>query len=135
MPKRYSTNFENTLILIAEDCKADCGKVPTKTGTHAALQYEILTKAPYRYTSDEVLIQVEARRKAIPEDALDALREAFHSRGQACLRTSPLAKTYGWGIHHDQNAKVALVDCASERYASLNADESTVKTRAMRSRR
>lgn len=132
MTKHHSTNYESTLILVAEDCKATQGTVPAKAGTIAALQ---LSEAPYSYTSDELLIKIEALRKDVPEDELDALRDAFHSRGQACLRTSPLAKTYGWGLHHDHNGKVALIDMASAHYLELTADHKTAKTRAMRSKR
>ncbi len=135
MTKRYTTNYTDTLILVAEDCKVAQGTVPTKAGTIAALQYELLRDAPYALTSDALLIAVEARRKDIPSDELDALADVFHSRGQACLRASPLAKTYGWGFHHDAEGKVALVDMSSPRYAALIEDEETAKTRAMRSSR
>ncbi len=71
-------------------------------------------------------IQIEARGEAWA---------AFFARGQPCLRTSPLAKTYGWGIHSDAAGRVALVGMESERYAAFVADDATVKTAAMRSGR
>ncbi|WP_409484319.1 DUF6157 family protein [Arsenicicoccus dermatophilus] len=51
------------------------------------------------------------------------------------LRTSPLAKTYGWGIHSDGQGRVALVPLGSARYAELLADGSVTKVAAMRSAR
>lgn len=51
------------------------------------------------------------------------------------MRTSPLAKTYGWGIHFDDEAKVALVPMGSTQYDALRNDPEVTKTQAMRSSR
>ena len=132
-----TTNYSNTLIEVAEDCPATDGETPP-TGakpTVAALQYELIATHRYRYTSDDVLFEVHAIRNAIPDDAKLAEREAFFAKDQPCLRSSPLGKRYGWGIHHDQDGRVALVAVGSIEYEALAGDPSLRHVKAMRSRR
>ncbi|GKY88847.1 DUF6157 family protein [Sinisalibacter aestuarii] len=131
----YSTNYASTLILVAPDTKAVAGQVPARPGTIAALQYDLLAAAPYRYTSDELLTAVEARRRGLGPQAHQALAAEFFARPRACLRTSPLAKSNGWGLHHDAEGRVALVGCETDRYGALVADPSVHKVAAMRSSR
>lgn len=56
----------------------------------------------------------------------------YFARGRACLRTSPLAKTFGWGIHCDADGKVALYAVESQAYSDLVADASIKKVPALR---
>jgi hypothetical protein len=57
------------------------------------------------------------------------------------MRSSDLGKRYGWGVHADENGRIALYAVDSTEYAALAAgvspfDGSTVAvTRAMRSSR
>jgi hypothetical protein len=133
----HSTNYTNTFIEVAEDCKAATGTVPPEKPepTVARMQFELIQAAPYRYTSDEVLFAVYAARNRIAPEELEVWRAAFFSKGQACLRASPLAKSYGWGIHHDREGKVALYARGSEEYDELRADGSLKQLKAMRSSR
>lgn len=71
----------------------------------------------------------------MPECDRKTAREKFFAKGQACLRTSPLAKTYGWGIHHDEKGRVALIPMESEQYNRLSEDSSIQQVKAMRSKR
>ena len=64
-----------------------------------------------------------------------AARETFFSKGQPCLRTSPLAKTYGWALHYDSDGKIALLPMDSERVAELEADPAVTVKAAMKSSR
>jgi hypothetical protein len=131
----HTTNYVNTLIEVSEDCPATTGTVPPKPGTVAALQYELLSSAPYRYTSDELLVAVAALRQGRAEaDWPEVMAELF-SKPQACLRSSPLVKTYGFGVHHDAESRVALVPRDSVDYRRMQADEAIAKTRGMRSKR
>lgn len=133
-----TTNYAETFIQVAEDCPATGGEVPppgTKGPTVASLQYELISAHPYELTSDAVLFEVHARRNNIPEAERESARAEFFARPQACLRSSPLGKRYGWGIHHDEEERVALVPLSSERYEELTADSSLKQLRAMRSRR
>jgi hypothetical protein len=133
----HSTNYTNTFIEVAEDCKAATGTVPPEKTepTVARMQFELIQTNPYRFTSDEVLFAVYTARNRIPPEELEARRAEFFSKGQACLRASPLAKTYGWGIHHDREGKVALYARGSEEYDRLRADGSLAQLKAMRSSR
>ena len=61
--------------------------------------------------------------------------EAFHAKGQPCMRTSPLTKPHGWAAHYDADGKLALVDPASADFATLAADPDLATKPAMRSKR
>ncbi len=133
-----STNYANTFIRIADDCPATTGEEPPvrlETPTIAALQYHLVAERPYELTSDDVIFEVHARRSGIPEEAKAVERAAFFAKSQACLRTSPLAKRYGWGIHHDAEARIALVPVGSDRYRALADDTALQQLKASRSRR
>lgn len=134
--KVHTTNYENTLIEVADDCPAAGGEIPPTKGdakTVAAMQYEMISKNPYKFTSDDVIFQVFAERKDLTEGELEEARKQFFSRGQACMRASPLTKRYGWGVHADEDGKIALYACDSPEYKQLKQDLQTVK--AMKSRR
>jgi hypothetical protein len=131
----YTTNYFNTLILTSTDCAAKAGMVPAKPGTIAALQYEMVSVAPYKITSDDLLLAVEAHRKGVKAAKLPKFREEFLSVPHACLRASPLVKTYGWGIHHDAEGRVALVGRQSREYEELARNPDVKKVPGMRSRR
>lgn len=132
----HTTNYTNTFIEVSEDCRTERGEEPpiAENLSIAGLHYRLLVEEPYTRTSDDVLFETHALRKGIdPKDA-DA-RAEFFSKGQACLRSSPISKRYGWGTHHDAEGRVALVARDSEQYARLAADPSLTHTRAMRSSR
>jgi hypothetical protein len=131
----HTTNYNNTLILPASDCKATISEVPTKPGTIADLQYQMLTAAPYGMTSDDLLVAVTGARRDVPQDEHDDLRAELFSKGQPCLRASPLVKTHGWAIHHDAHARVALVAQNDPRFSALSQDVATAKVEGMRNKR
>ncbi|MBO9642233.1 MAG: hypothetical protein J7603_03835 [Pseudacidovorax sp.] len=114
-----TTNYIETFIAVSPDCTASRGEVPSKAGSIAQLQHQLLTAQPYHFTSDDLLFEVHAIRHAVaPEDRAQA-RAAFFSKPQACLRASPLVKQFGWGLHHDAESKVAAYDVATEAYREL----------------
>ncbi|HNB00054.1 MAG TPA: DUF6157 family protein [Marmoricola sp.] len=132
----HSTNYQDTLITVAPDTKAlGPTEPPDSKQTIASLQFGMLSGHDYELTSDDLLFSVHVVRKGIGVAEQEAAREAFFSRGQACLRTSPLPKTYGWGLHFDSAGRVALVPLGSTRYDELLADDSITKTAAVRSSR
>lgn len=135
--KSYTTNYINTLIEAAEDCLAFQAQIPPekKEKTLANLQYEKLIKNPYQYSSDDLIFECYAIKNEISENEKENEREKFFSKGQPCLRCSPLAKKYGFGFHHNSEGKVALVAIESEAYQTLLNDSSIAKTKAMRSKR
>lgn len=133
-----STNYVNTFIAVAEDCPVGEAQVPPSSGgtkTVAALQYNLIAKHPYAYTSDDVIFEVYALRQGIAADDKPAQREAFFAKDQACLRSSPLGKRYGWGIHHDDAGRTALIAVESDQYRAFAGDDSLRHVKAMRSRR
>ena len=135
---KHSTNYYNTFIEIAEDCKVFKGEMPPIKGekrTVANLQFEWLFDHPYQYTSDEVLFGVFAIRKEFDKIELDEQRNIFFSKGQACFRASPLTKSYGWGIHYNEEGKMAIYGAETQEYKSFLEDESLKRIKAMRSKR
>ncbi|MDW9379555.1 DUF6157 family protein [Chryseobacterium sp. JV558] len=135
--KQYTTNYTNTFIEIAEDCPVSQAQIPPekKEKTVAHLQYDKLINNPYQYSSDDIIFECYAIKNDISENETQEEREKFFSTGQACLRASPLAKRYGFGIHHNKEEKVALVPIDSKEYHALLNDISITKTKAMRSKR
>ncbi|MGY1808223.1 DUF6157 family protein [Blastococcus sp. SYSU D00669] len=133
-----TTNYTDTFIEVAEDCRATSGEVPPARGgapTVAGLQYAMLADAPYVHTSDDVLFAVHAQRRGVPDADLAAERDAFFAKGQPCFRASPLTTQYGWGVHCDGEGRMALVAVDSPEYAALAADPALAHLRAMRSKR
>ncbi len=131
-----STNYFNTLIEIAEDCTATSSEIPPIKGNKksvANLTYEILIGHPYKFTSDDVLFSVFAARQKLPKESLAKERERFFSKGQPCFRASPLTKRYGWGVHSNEEGKIAMYGVESAEYQKLVTDTSVTKKKAMRS--
>jgi hypothetical protein len=124
----HTTNCRDTLITASPDCPVATGTVPEKPGSVAAVQHALMAD-PYAMTSDDLLFQAYRARGG------DKSREAFFARPQACLRTSPLVKQFGWGVHHDAEGRIALLGMESAAYAALLDDPAVVKRPGMRSRR
>jgi len=134
--KTHTTNYQNAFIEVAEDCPAQGGEIPPQKGeakTVANQQFEMLYRHPYNYTSDDVIFQVYADRNDLTKNEYKEAREAFFSKGQPCLRTSALAKRYGWGIHHNQDGKVALYGRETPEYKKFSKDKSLKVLKAMKS--
>src|SRR5262245_49509652 len=115
-----STNYTSTFITVSPDTKARHGTVPHKAGSIRAIQHELLAPQPYGYTSDDVIFLTHARRADIPRAEWKAARAAFFAIPKACLRTSPLVKQFGWGLHHDEQGRVAIVGVETARYRELS---------------
>lgn len=134
----HTTNYVNVFIEIAEDAKTTQGEVPPLKGKKkpvATLQFEMLYVNPYQYNSDEVLFGVFARRKGFDEEELARQKEIYFSKGQPCLRASPLTKSYGWGVHSNEEGKVAIDGTETEEYQQFLRNPSIRKVKAMSSKR
>ena len=125
----HSTNYFDSFISVAPDSKAVEGIEPGERAPTARHMFEMIHGSPYRYTSDDVIYAAHVRSKG--SNALK--RGEFFSKGQACLRSSALAKTFGWGIHFDRDGHVALYGVESKEYRGF-AKGLPVRA-AMRSRR
>jgi hypothetical protein len=133
-----TTNYTDTFIEVADDCPVEIAQVPPVKGdskTVANLQFEMVKNNPYEFSSDDVIFQVYAIKNDITKNELDKERENFFSKGQACLRSSPLAKRYGWGVHSNSEGKVAIYAIDSEEYKRLSNDKKLKHIKAMRSKR
>jgi Family of unknown function (DUF6157) len=131
-------NYRDTLIEVADDSPAAEARVPeARAGkkTKALVEYELLAEHPYTYTEEDIAFQVHAVLHDIPKADWPTERKKFLSKGHPHLRVSPLAKRYGWGMHNDADAKIALVPVGSPRYQQLLSDPRTAKIKAFRSSR
>ena len=98
----------------------------------------MLASEPGRWTQEDVLLasspEVRGRRD-LGEAELERLREEYFATPRACLRASPLPKTYGWGLHYDAEGRITLHAVDSAEYARLSQDPGLTQLRAMRSSR
>jgi len=137
-------SYTDTFILVAADCPQETGTAPPMRGdkpTVAMLEYELLSKSPYKYTHEELLFIVHITRLGLTPDDLKQRGKQIHaelfSKPHPCMRASPLPKRYGWGVHHDGQGRIALIARGSPEYTSLAEGKTKVGTilKAMRSAR
>lgn len=135
-------NYINTFIHVSPDTRAQEATAPVAKGGRksiAVLEYELVFENPYTYTQEQVQFAVHVRRQGVSDQELRARRDelwrAFFSKSRACMRTSPLAKTYGWGLHFNEQGRVALVPVQSVDYERLANNPSVTQTYAVRSKR
>ncbi len=136
--KIHTTNYKNTFIEIADDCPTTAGEIPPTKGdtkTVANIQFEIVKENPYKFTSDDILFQVYADHNNLAKNKYTEEREEFFSKGQPCFRASPLTKRYGWGVHYDQDGKMAIFGAESAEYKKLSKDQSLQVIKAMKSKK
>ena len=136
--KTHTTNYYDTFIVISDDCPVVNGEVPPVKGdarTAANIQFDLIVKNPYKYTSDDVLFQVFADKNDLTEAEYEEARKQFFSKGQACLRASPLTKRYGWGLHSNHEGKVAIYASDSPEYEKFVNDKNLKVVKAMKSSR
>lgn len=135
-------NYVNTFIAVAPDTTAKAGTVPPGRSDNksvAQLEHEIISGNPYALTQEDVQFSVHVRRQGISASKLKAKRakfwSEFFSKPMACMRASPLPKSYGWGLHFDAEGKVALVAMESPEYERLLKNSAIKQLFAMRSKR
>lgn len=135
--------YEETFIVVAADCPVETAVTPTPRGgkpTIATIQYELLSARPYALTQEDVLFETHLRHKAVPgahtTDRRDELRAEFFGKPQPCLRSSPLPKRYGWGLHFDARGCIGLWPMESDEYQRLAGGERGVDVlQALRTKR
>jgi hypothetical protein len=131
--------YQDTLILVADDCPAGSGIVPPSRGawrTVAMLHYELISADPYSRTQEDVLFETWlGQQERAPTGDLTVLREQFFAQPRACLRSSPLGKRYGWGVHFDAAGRTALHSVDSAEYTELATGGAGTLLRAFRARR
>jgi Family of unknown function (DUF6157) len=136
--KIHSTNYQNTFIVVAPDCDAVCGTEPPsrEPPSVAELTFRMIRDAPYAHTSDDVVFGVWATRNGVIGKARATARQAFFAKGQPCLRASDLTKKYGWGVHANADARIAVFGVETPEYRAFAKEKSTLSIKiAMRSTR
>ncbi|MET1180826.1 DUF6157 family protein [Peribacillus simplex] len=131
-------SYKNTLITISEDSKVTSAKVPViknEKPTIAYIEHELINNNPYKFTQEDVQFKTYLIKNQIEEENAAELRERFFSKSKACFRASPLVKNYGWGIHYNNQGKIAIYDAKSERYNQLLNQVDITKLKGMRSKR
>jgi hypothetical protein len=135
----HTTNYYNTFIEKADDCPVKNAEVPPqKDGkvTAATIQFDMIINNPYAYSADDVIFKVFAEKQNIKgKSLLISEREKFFSKGQPCLRSSPLTKRYGWGVHYNAEGKIAIYPAGSVEYDQFRKEKSLTHVKAMRSKR
>lgn len=130
--------YVNTFVRLADDCPVKTGVVPQSNRLpkpHHLLQYELLIQAPYTYTHEELLLEVYRRRDEVPDEELEDYRARLWERKHPCLRASMLPKKYGWGIHYNEQGKIAIYPAGSEAYDGWLENSQTTVLPAMRNSR
>ena len=77
--------------------------------------------------------QVFADKNDLIQNEYKEEREKYFSKGQPCFRASPLTKRYGWGVHHDQDGRIAIYGAESSGYQEFLNNKDIVVVKAMRS--
>ncbi|WP_422928668.1 DUF6157 family protein [Singulisphaera sp. PoT] len=135
--------YKDAFIQVATDCTATTGVVPPSRGGRKSVpvyQYELLAASPYQLTHADLLYEVHVRHKEIAEAELeergDEIRAELLEKPHPCLRASALGKTYGWGVHYDEEGRIALYAVDSDEYRRFSRPgEVATLVRAMRTRR
>lgn len=133
--------YYDTFISVAPDFAGDSAKIPAPRGTSktvAQMQYDMLIDAPFEHTQEDVLFNIWLTRQdlgPLADDEIASLRAEYFAKGQACLRASPLTKTYGWGVVFDDQGRAALCAVESDEYRSHLANGDLKQLAAMRSKR
>lgn len=130
-----TTNYTHTFIAASPDSRATRSEEPAKAESIAGIEYGLLRDTPYKFTSDDLLFEVHARRNGIADSERARAREAFFTKSHACLRASPLVKRYGWGLHHDGRGKVAAYGIETDDYRKLGSRSDLKIVAGLRSRR
>ncbi len=137
-------SYTDTFIEAAEDCPEATGIVPPLRGDTPSvpvLEHELLTKSPYKFTQEALIFIVHVTRQGITPADLKArgaqIKAELFSKPHPCMRASQLTKRYGWGVHHDEQGRIAIYPRGSKDYAALSSGRKKAKTilKAMRNKR
>ncbi|MEW5553515.1 DUF6157 family protein [Peribacillus frigoritolerans] len=131
-------SYKNTLITISEDSKVSSAKVPViknEKPTIAYIEHDVINNNPYKFTQEDVQFKTYLIKNQMEAENAAELREQFFSKSKACFRASPLVKNYGWGIHYNNQGKIAIYDVNSEMYNQLLKQDDITKLKGMRSKR
>ena len=109
--EKQNKDLVNTLITIAES-SSDASITPeskTKKETVKEVVYRVLKDNPYKYKQHELFVEVHFNIRQNPE--LNIIKYK--------LQRSDLCSLLGWGIHGNEEGKLALVAAESPEYKGL----------------
>ena len=113
----------NALITIAESSSKQ-SEIPTsvrKIETVKEVLYKVLIENPYKFKQYELFNEVHINRR---KKSKTLKLESYQ------LEKSELCSLLGWGIHGDEQGKIALVPAESEDYKKLLNNPSIKKIKA-----
>ncbi|MEK3890488.1 DUF6157 family protein [Bacillus sp. FSL K6-3431] len=131
-------SYKDTFITISEDSNLASSIVPVprnKKPTVASIEYDLIKNNPYKYTQEDVQFETYLIKNQSELNNINDLRELFFTKTKACFRASPLVKKYGWGIHYDDQGKIAIYDVKSETYNQFLKTDNISIIKGMRSKR
>jgi hypothetical protein len=112
------------LIIISEDSPTNKSLRPDNENTVEHIKFEVLYNNPYRYTENEFFKEVHYN-----------IRGKRHLKIESySIKRMGLVKRYGWGIHINEDKKIAIIPCESDRYTSLLNNPNVEKKKAYRNK-
>ncbi len=134
------TGRRHVVPAFVADSPAATGEIPPEragSATVATTRYSMLVAAQTGGPEDvQLASSPEVRgRDDLGNEELERLRKDYFARPRACLRASPLPKTFGWGLQYDADCRITLHAVDSAEYARLSSDRALNHLRAMRSSR
>lgn len=112
--------IRNAFITISEDSDVDRSIIPGPKRTIAKIKYEILIENPYKFTERQLFYEVHVVHRKRNDLKIDSYQ----------IKRSPLVQKFGWGIHADNEGRLALVAKESSIYSKLIANDNIKKIKA-----
>ncbi|WP_433943131.1 DUF6157 family protein [Paenibacillus sp. SN-8-1] len=137
-------SYRNTFIVISTDCPVTTSTVPVSSRakkTVYEIEFDLLSNNPYRYTEAELIYEIHIRHKELEEAYVlahaDEIWEDLFRKPHPCLRASQLPKKFGWGIHYNEEGRIAIYGMDTDEYGRFTEPGKGKPTLvpAMRSRR
>jgi Family of unknown function (DUF6157)/T5orf172 domain len=113
---------QEELIEVAEDYPNKYAQEPPNgtSKTISRIEYELLIANPYKFTERELFYKVHVVHRNRPDLKIDSYN----------IKRSLLVQSFGWGLHRNNEGKLALVAIESDRYKELQ--ESIKRTKSYR---
>ena len=121
--EKQNQDLVNALITVAES-SAKTSIIPTsksKKETVKEVVYRVLNENPYKYKQNDLFYEVHINQ--MKKDKTLKLEKYKLQRSELC-------SLLGWGIHGDEEGRLALVPIESSEYKSLLENPSITKKKA-----
>jgi Family of unknown function (DUF6157) len=108
--------YENAFITLARDCPVAAGFVPRKAMSIAGLEHALLIGDPYKHNASDLILAVHRRHKHVGDAEVDEFKAFLFAKSHVCMRLSMLPKRWGWGVHYNEQGRMALYGAETEEY-------------------